>query len=169
MSINFFDSKCQSKTDQPKFGLCDDPTQSNSPAYIDTTDPNKWIAIVENTNKIEVTFTAIDNCIEIRKPDGDMDKRCDGMLTYQSSIIFVELKERRGKNSAWVGKGDEQLRNTICVFIKNYSIADYKSKKAYIANREKPHFQSSQIERMEKFKNETGFILIIQNTIEIKI
>jgi hypothetical protein len=45
MRINFFDINCQSKTNQPKFGLCDDPPPSNSPAYIDTDDCSKWIAI----------------------------------------------------------------------------------------------------------------------------
>ena len=48
-----------------------------------------------------------------------------------------------------------------------YDLEIYKSKKEYIANNKKPNFQSSQITRMDKFKDETGFRLIIQNTIEI--
>lgn len=95
-----------------------------------------------------------------------MDNRCDGMLTYNNHIIFVELKERNFRNK-WVGKGEEQLKNTINVFIANHDLEIYKSKKAYIANNKKPTFQSSQITRMDKFKDETGFRLIIQNTIEI--
>ncbi|MFN5514695.1 MAG: hypothetical protein ACK5CA_08085 [Cyanobacteriota bacterium] len=124
----------------------------------------KWIAIVENCNKIEVTFTRIDKCIEIRESDG---KRCDGMLTYEDCIIFIELKERKGKTREWVKDGDEQLRNTIDIFSNNHNISGYKNKKAYIANKKRPHFQESQMGRMEKFKNETGFILKIQNTITI--
>ena len=166
MSINFFDANCQSQTNQPKFGLCDDPNKDKDPAYIDTVDCSKWIAIVENNQEIEVIFTAIDNCIEILRSDGTMDNRCDGMLTYNNHIIFVELKERNFRNK-WVGKGEEQLKNTINVFIANHDLAIYKSKKAYIANNKKPNFQSSQITRMDKFKDETGFRLIIQNTIEI--
>jgi hypothetical protein len=96
-----------------------------------------------------------------------MDNRCDGMLTYNNHLIFVELKTRKSENSKWVGKGEEQLKNTINVFIANHDLAIYKSKKAYIANNKKPNFQSSQITRMDKFKDETGFRLIIQNTIEI--
>ena len=166
MSINFFDANCQSQTNQYKFGLCDDPNKDKDPAYIDTVDCSKWIAIVENNQEIEVIFTAIDNCIEILRSDGTMDNRCDGMLTYNKHIIFVELKERNFRNK-WVGKGEEQLKNTINVFIANHDLAIYKSKKAYIANNKKPNFQSSQITRMDKFKDETGFRLIIQNTIEI--
>lgn len=166
MSINFFDANCQSQTNQPKFGLCDDPNKDKDPAYIDTDDCSKWIAIVENNQKIEVIFTAIDNCIEILRSDGTMDNRCDGMLTYNKHIIFVELKERNFRNS-WVVKGEEQLKNTISVFIANHDLAIYKSKKAYIANNKKPNFQSSQSERMARFEAETGFRLIIQNTIKV--
>jgi hypothetical protein len=164
MSINFFDANCQSQTNQYKFGLCDDPNED--PAYIDTDDCSKWIAIVENNQEIEVIFTAIDNCIEILRSDGTMDNRCDGMLTYNNHLIFVELKEKNYRNN-WVVKGEKQLKNTINVFIANHDLEIYKSKKAYIANNKKPTFQSSQITRMDKFKDETGFRLIIQNTIEI--
>ena len=166
MSINFFKSTCQSQTNQYKFGLCDDPNKDKDPAYIDTVDCSKWIAIVENNQEIEVIFTAIDNCIEILRSDGTMDNRCDGMLTYNNHLIFVELKEKNYRNN-WVVKGEKQLKNTINVFIANHDLAIYKSKKAYIANSRKPNFQSSQSERMDRFKDETDFRLIIRNTIEI--
>jgi hypothetical protein len=169
MKINFFDKKCQSQTHRHKFGICDQPSPSENPAYLDTENPSDWIAIVENSQEIEVTFTAIDKCIEIRKVDGSggMDTRCEGMLTYANCLIFVELKERKGKNSVWVGEGEKQLRNVIRVFIENHGIEDYSSRKAYIANNKKPNFQTSQMKRMEKFRQETGFRLIIQNTIKI--
>ena len=167
MSINFFKSTCQSQTNQYKFGLCDDPNKDKDPAYIDTVDCSKWIAIVENNQEIEVIFTAIDNCIEIFRSNGERENRCEGMLTYNNHIIFVELKTRKSKNRDWCGDGENQLRKTINVFIANHDLAIYKSKKAYIANNKKPNFQSSQMERMDKFKDEIGFRLIIQNTIEI--
>lgn len=166
MSINFFDANYQSQTNQYKFRLCDDPNED--PAYIDTDidDCSKWIATVENNQEIEVIFTAIDNCIEILRSNGEKENRCDGMLTYNNHLIFVELKEKNYRNN-WVVKGEKQLKNTINVFIANHDLEIYKSKKAYIANNKKPTFQSSQITRMDKFKDETGFRLIIQNTIEI--
>ena len=170
MNINFFDERCQSNTDSSKFGLCDEPSPSEKPAYIDTDISNeqeKWITIVENKTEIEITFTAIDKCIVIKRVDGNMDSRCDGMLTYWDSIIFVELKERAVKNNVWVGKGEQQLRNAIRVFKENHSLDSYQFKKAYIANNKKPNFQSSQTNRMEKFKDDTGFRLRIENTIKI--
>jgi hypothetical protein len=167
MAINFFEEKCQNQTNQTRFGICDDPSPSKNPAYLDTKNINKWIAIVENNQGIEILFTAIDNCIEILRPDGKMDSRCDGMLTYDKKIIFVELKERNYKNSVWIDEADKQLRQTISVFVNHYDIADFYSKKAYIANRKKPQFQYSHKEKMQKFKNDTGFILIIENMIRI--
>ncbi|MFO5490953.1 MAG: hypothetical protein ACLBM6_00040, partial [Cuspidothrix sp.] len=115
MSINFFDANCQSQTNQPKFGLCNDPPPSKDPAYIDIDDCSKWIAIVENNQEIEVIFTAIDNCIEILRSNGEGENRCDGMLTYNNHIIFVELKEKNFRNN-WVAKGEKQLKNTISVW-----------------------------------------------------
>lgn len=167
MSIIFFDTNCQSQTNQPKFGLCDDPPPSENPAYININDSRKWIAIVENNQEINVIFTAIDKCIQILRSDGKMDNRCDGMLTYNNNIIFVELKERKYTNSVWIDEGENQLRKIISVFINNHDLQIFKSKKAYIANSKKPQFQYSHKERMQKFRNDTGFTLIIQNTIKV--
>ncbi|MBD1214916.1 MAG: hypothetical protein H9534_19790 [Dolichospermum circinale Clear-D4] len=167
MSINFFDTNCQSQTNQPKFGLCDDPPPSENPAYININDSRKWIAIVENNQEINLIFTAIDKCIQILRSDGKMDNRCDGMLTYNNNIIFVELKERKYTNSVWIDDGENQLRKIISVFINNHDLQIFKSKKAYIANSKKPQFQYSHKERMQKFRNDTGFTLIIQNTIKV--
>lgn len=170
MSINFFDESCQTKTNQSKFGLCDDSSLPNTPAYIDidvSNEETQWIAIVDNNNEIEVTFTAIDNCININRKDGKMDSRCDGMIIYQNHIIFVELKERNYRNSVWIEEGEQQLKNIIYLFLENNNIANYQSKKAYIANRKKPGYQFSRKEIMQKFRNETGFILLIQNIIKI--
>jgi len=58
MKINFFDKKCQSQTHRHEFGICDPPSPSENPAYLDTENPSDWIAIVENSQEIEVTFTA---------------------------------------------------------------------------------------------------------------
>lgn len=170
MSINFFDESCQTKINKSKFGLCDKSSPSVEPSYIETNTCNekeKWIAIVENENEIEITFTAIDNCIKINREDGRMDSRCDGMVIYQNHIIFVELKERSYRNSVWIEKGKQQLKNIIYLFLANNNIANYQSKKAYIANRKKPVYQFSHKEIMQQFRNETGFILLIQNIIKI--
>jgi hypothetical protein len=165
MGINFFDQDCQTITNAVEFGLCDDPLPSNTPAYIDTTNSLVWIATVCNANAAEVTFTAIDHCINIKRDNGESDSRCDAMLTYRATIIFVELKERN--NRKWIKKSEDQLRITIDNFRANHDLSLYSYKTAYMANKLKPNFQFSSNGKSEKFKNDTGFILRTENTITI--
>lgn len=165
MSIIFLDAKCQNQSNVKLFGLCDDPSPAMNPAYIDNQDGARWIAVVENEYLYSVTFTAIDHCIAIEREDGAMYKRCDGVLTYDSTVIFVELKERGGLGSAWVRDAEEQLRTTITYFEKFDEAENYTSKKAYIANKEHPKFKESQAMRMDKFLTDTGYVLRVENRI----
>jgi len=165
MSINFTEANCQYITEKKIFGLCDDPPPPSKQAYIDDENGNKWIAVIVNDQERRVTFTAIDNCIELRGENGRMDKRCDGVLTYDSTIAFVELKERGVRGNRWVEDGEKQLRSTIGYFEKTIDAQNYKIKKAYIANSEHPKFKESQARRMEQFLKETSYVLRIQNRI----
>jgi hypothetical protein len=165
MNVNFFDPLCQTTTQSSVFGICDDTPPPSKPAYIDAIDRNKWIATVENTNQRELIFVAIDNCIKIFRSDGSMDSRCDAMLAFQDTIIFVELKDRQ--SSGWLAKGESQLKNMIALFTANYDISAYKFRNAYLSNKSKPNFQSGQMTRIQKFKNDTGFILKISTVITI--
>lgn len=165
MSINFSEAKCQSTTEKKLFGLCDDPLPPPQKAYIDEVDGAKWIAIVVNDHKQRVTFTTIDNCIEIKSKNGKMAKRCDGVLTFDSTIAFVELKARDVKGVNWVKDAEKQLRSTISYFEKSVEADNYKIKKSYIANSEKPKFKESQARRMDQFLIDTGYVLRIENRI----
>ena len=167
MKINFSDAGCQTTSSRKKFGLCDDPPPKSSPAYIDELDGAKWIAVVVNDERHEVTFTSIDNCIPITKPDGRRAKRCDGVLMHGSSVIFIELKAR-ASGSDWVKEGEKQLRETICHFEQEEETSQYSKKKAYVANSERPKFRASQTRRMEQFFNDTGYILRIENRIVLE-
>lgn len=138
MSIDFKVAKCQTNSNRKLFGLCDDPPPAKKPAYIDENDGAKWIAVVVNDDCYAVTFTAIDNCIDIKRTDGTMDKRCDGVLTYDTKVIFVELKQRGALGSAWVKDAEIQLRTTIGYFEKTDDAEEFTQKKAYIANSEHP-------------------------------
>ncbi len=165
MSVNFSEAICQTHSAKELFGLCDDPSPSKNPAYIDELDGTKWIAVVVNEYKYEVIFTAIDNCIEIKREDGTMDKRCDGVLTYGSNVLFVELKERSGLGSKWVIEAEKQLRTSIGYFETTEEAENYTKKKAYIANREHPKFKESQARRMDQFLIDTDYVLRIENRI----
>ena len=67
MRVNFSEANCQCVTEKNLFGICDDPPPPQKQAYIDEVDGAKWIAVVVNEDNQEVTFTAIDNCIEIKR------------------------------------------------------------------------------------------------------
>jgi hypothetical protein len=164
MSFTLPAKGCETYSSIKKFGLCDDAPPAKNPAYIDEDDGRKWIAIVSNELMHEVTFTAIDNCIEEMRADGKMAKRCDGVLTYPSTIIFVELKERGALGPKWVKDAEDQLRITIDNF-ENTNPNLYIVKKAYIANNQHPEFKSSQMARMDKFTDEMGYELQIVNRI----
>ncbi|WP_293298852.1 hypothetical protein [Pedobacter sp. UBA4863] len=168
MSIDFFKASCQTTTNNIQFGLCDDDDvfPNETPAYVDDVDPAIWIAEVSNPKGIHVTFTAIDHCIDgILRSDGENDNKCDGMLTYPESILFVELKNR--KSGGWVTKGLDQINKTIVHFTNNNDINLYPNKLAYISNNLRPNFSKSYLSVIQKFKDDTDFNLNIKRLIEI--
>lgn len=169
MTIDLNVAKCQTYSNQKLFGLCDEPSPIEKPAFIDEKNGAKWIAVVVNEHKFEVTFTAIDHCIEILRKDGNKDKRCDGVLTYGTNIIFVELKQISGLGNDWVKVAEKQLRTTIAHFKNSEEAQIYTSKKAYIANSEHPKSKESQARRMEQFFIDThGYVLRIENRIVLE-
>ena len=170
MEIDFLNSQCQSVSNKKRFGLCDEQ-DNKEPAYLDEQNEDKWIAVVENEELKEVHFIAIDYCIDIwrDKEKKEMDNRCDGMLWYETSIVFVELKDRVSKKNtnAWVKAGEIQLKRTIEYFEKTGQSDKFTEKRAYIANKAHPIFKESQLQRMKSFKQETGYTLRIENRIKI--
>ena len=163
--FSFFDSKYQYVSTKKIFGLCDDEPPSHEPAYLDETDGSKWIAVVENDRQFEVRFIALDNSIKLFKPNGDQDRCSDGLLTFHSTIIFVELTTATHKN--WKKDKDDQLRTTISHLKKTKEANQYEIKKAYIANSNRRVSNTSYQSRMDIFLNDTGYDLRIQNRIEI--
>jgi len=167
MSSIFLNSECATKSDRKRFGLYDDPSPAQNKAYLKENEGETWIAVVHNDLRTEITFTAVDNCIDIYREDGKMEKRCDGFLSFETTIIFVELKQREDINNKWVIEAEEQLKATISNFEKEEEAARFDDKKAYISNSMRPKFKSSQSERMERFSKSTGYILRIENTIKL--
>lgn len=165
--ITLTEAACQTQSNKKMFGLCDDPHPAKNPAFIDEDNGNKWIAVVINDRDFDVVFTAVDHCIDTKRADGKMDNRCDGVLSYESTVIFVELKERSAKGNEWVVDAEIQLRSSIGYFEKQVNSDDFSLKKAYIANKDHPKFKETQSSRMRKFQDETGYTLRIENRIEL--
>jgi len=165
MPINFLDPNCSTNSNNPTFGLCDDPPPSNAPAYIDEINPTIWIAKVNNPRSENITFFAIDNCVNVLRPDGTLDSRCDGVLSYIDNLIFVELKSRQ--SGKWLQKGRKQLTTTIDNFKLNHNISQYSNVEGYVCNNLKPLAHTGQASNIQKFKDDTGFILKGKREIDI--
>ena len=162
MSINFFQANCQNNTSATSFGICDN--QNGTPCFIDTANQNDWFAKAENDNAIEVTLTAVDNCISVLRPNGQMDNRCDGILTYTNNIVFVELKNQRAD---WITDAIHQIEITIQHFMANHNLNSIQHKRAFAANKKHPHFQFGNPERSQRFFSQYKVRLNIEAIIKI--
>jgi hypothetical protein len=163
MSTNFFNNRCQEPSISAQlFGLCDD--QNGLKAYTNVLTPNTWVATVENPETKPVIFTAIDNCVEILRGDGSLERRCDGMLTYTDNIVFVELKE---VEKAWITGAVEQLETTIQYFTENHDINLFRHKRAFACNKKHPRFKVIEPETKKRFFHNYRVRLNIQGIIKI--
>ncbi|MBK7868587.1 MAG: hypothetical protein IPJ75_17220 [Ignavibacteriales bacterium] len=163
MSFDFINSPCrESPRIESKFGICDD--QVGTKAYTDSGDDSKWIAFVRNEDEKEITFTAIDNCLEFFKNRSqEKESTCDGMLTFDDGIYFVELKTQ---DSNWLQKALGQLENTI-ILLQNHH-RNYRFKKAFACNKRHPSFHVFDNELNKRFFKQYGFRIDINNEIIIK-
>ncbi len=166
MSVDFFNAVCQKTTSEKKFGLYD--AEDKTPAKIKLTDESTWNATIFNNTGKMVNFTAIDNCIDVFRENGEMDSRCDCMLTYDLMLLFVELKNKR---DSWQTEGLSQIENIAKIMIDE--IPDYyysfKKRKAIVANRKSqfPAFHNSNAEQRQYFSSR--FKMRIQFEAEITI
>ena len=165
--IDFF--KKESEVSAKRFGICDDTDEgAKTPAYIDTNPDNEceWIACVDNRTTKSVCFIAVDNKIEIRRANGEMENRCDAMLHNEDYLVFIELKDLK-KN--WIQHAvEEQLLPTINVFKANHAISTVRHRLAYACNKKHPQFAYSHKVYMQQFKDTTGVRLIIGRDIILK-
>ncbi len=165
MAINFFED--EKVVNDVRFGICDDVDVSvKTPAYVDLTHEARWVAKVTNNSGCPVGFIAVDNKIEMRRENGEMENRCDAMLHNDIYVIFVELKDQT-KN--WIKRAvEEQLLTTINIFKANHDISKYRYRIAYACNKRHPVFAVSQKEYMQRFKKEHNVRLIIGCDIVLK-
>jgi hypothetical protein len=158
MAIDFFQTKCQSKTNEKVFGIYDVP-----PATLLFEKSNDWNVWIDNSTAKEITHTAIDYCLGISGTEGE---RCESMLTYDDVLTFIELKDRDG--GRWAGKARDQLKNTIYLFKRDANINAYKRLYAYIANKQRPYFKAGGKSFSQQFEDETGFVLRVSDVITIE-
>lgn len=158
--MDFFKPECQSGPfSQAQFGLCDD--QIATRAYVDTTDPAKWVATVENPSHRAVTFTAIDKCV-IQDGDEPGRGRCDGMLTTDDLLYLVELKDQK---TNWQPHAIAQLKSTIEFLRDHHDLKCFRHKKAFACNKRHKTFATIDNEFQLQFFRDYGFRIDIQATV----
>ena len=118
-----------------KFGICDG--ENDTKAFVTTDTELKWICTVVNQQAMDVEFRAIDYCVIILRKDGNQERICDAMLTYNDNIVFIELKE---KVKSWMEDGIDQIQKTLPYFTANHNLAEFRHKRAFVANRRHPDF-----------------------------
>lgn len=166
--MSFFDSGCQTLTDLSTFGIVDDTSQPTKPAYITDLDPPSWDVIVNNANKKNLIFYAIDGCILFYKDAArtQLESTCDAALVDDTTVYFIEIKKRTGKG--WIGKAANQLVNTISLYKANDPDAQNSNIVGHIANSLRPQARVSHASLMAKFKIDTdGCKLNIQQQLEV--
>lgn len=157
MAINFFEPQCTTNTSEKVFGIYDIP-----PATLEFDNSEVWIAWVDNEYQKEITFTAVDGCLNIPRNEGE---RCEAMIRYDDTLIFIELKDRDG--GRWAGKARDQLANTIKLYKRDAGLNGYNRLYSYIANKQRPNFKSGGKSFSQQFEDETGFILRVSDVIKI--
>ena len=160
--MDFFKPECQSGPfGQERFGLCDD--QNATPAYVDTTTPEKWVATVENPARKAVTFTAIDKCV-IQDGDEPSRGRCDGMLTTEDLLYLVAWKDTKDD---WQSHAIEQLASTIMFLHNHHDLTRFRHKKAFACNKRHRAFATIDNELQRRFFQNYGFRIDVQATVLI--
>lgn len=161
MPINYLNDEVRRDSQSVKFGICDD--DSCYCAYVDEVNPSLWIAEVSNPNKKTINFYPIDHCVEVYRPNGELDNHCDGLLRSGNDLMFVELKDR--VSHGWIAQGLLQLKVSIANFKKYHSTDDFDVISARLCNKQRPMAVVSCRREIEEFKKDTGYIVQVDRRI----
>ena len=167
MNINFFaqEYRLESIKQDTLLGICD--PEGERPAYTTTEcGADKWCATIQNTNVKNLQFIAIDKNIDIRKPDGNKESSCDGMIYIADTkeLCFVELKNYRV--GGYIACAAGQLLNTLKYFLENHNYKDFTNRRAFACNPSHPNFAYSARSRIQDFYKRTHFRLLPQAIIK---
>ena len=141
--------------------------QDVRPAFVTTEGELKgWNAVVDNPVADQVAFVPLDHNIVIRPTPETTYSLCDCMLYHGTNwLALVELKDQA---KGWIEDAICQLVSTIELIQANPRTTDFALHEAYAANKQHPAFHFSAKSRMNEFRNETKFRLIITNRIKVK-
>ena len=156
---------CKESTKVERFGLCDKNSDKREPAFIDIKNESIWDVAVLNPIKKEVTFKAVDFCVDIFRVGNELIKRCEGFLFYENKVLFIELKNR--EKGRWLIDAREKFQETILKFRENHPSAGYELLEPIVAN--KLFFRAHQNEMVQKriLKDNTGLEFHVTTIVNI--
>lgn len=162
---------CKQTVTEKRFGISDAKSDAKEPAFVSFENEEDWDLTVENPQSKEVTFKAIDFCVDFYREEQNeigqlmQKKRCEGFLYYDDQLIFFEIKNRQ--NGDWLSKAVAQFIEPIPEFQKAHPELPYKIQKPIIVNRK--HGRNNQSESINKKKMHEvfGFDFQVKNTITI--
>lgn len=180
--------KCLQNITSKIFGISDADANNRLPAKIITSNDIEWDFSIENPHNKNVRFKAIDFCVDIfrtgtynvedenRKTkdfssdcfhpnNNELIKRCEGFLLLESSIHFIEIKNRPDGN--WLSDARKKFEETILSFREHHPEFAFIKTKAIVSNN--LFFRTHQSEKIEKkiLKDKIGVEFIISNKILI--
>lgn len=163
--IDFFNSDCGfEETKSDKFGIHDE-LDNDTKAYLVFDSKKTWTLKVLNLKGKSIEFYPIDNCVKIYKERSNgKESTCDGMLKFDSQLIFIELTESSYKG---IEECISQIKSTICLFKKYHPHLVFAKKNAVVSKLTR---RTSTIihERCLDFREETGFGLAVKTVLKIK-
>lgn len=161
MKYNFFKRAYFSELERRDeiIGICDPVGERHAYTTTDINCPDKWCATIDNPQKKQLRFTAIDKNIVIKRDNGELESTCDGMIyaTETRELSFVELKDWR--TSGAMKKAVSQLSSTLKVFLANHDYSLFNNRRAHACNPSHPYFKHSYRELSSEFMNKYHFRL----------
>lgn len=161
---------CRSTTNASSFGIIDEISEPEDPAFLQDYRPDEWHITVKRNSQSNypVTFNAIDKCLEFPQTDNPNieNSRCEGILYFDDRIYFLEIKNDNG--SHYTEQAKRQLSRSIHVFSNNHDLSIYHKRIAVIANIEKPRAPEIALTEKEKFFDDNFQFDLIRST-EISI
>ncbi len=179
---------CSAVTNQDRFGISDANSHLRRPAEVRLNDEPNWDFTVINSNNKEVNFKAVDFCVDIyRTGTYDLDddnrdvsqfssdnanpvyieliKRCEGFLTFDSSILFIEIKRRPHGN--WLSDAREKFEETILSFMEHHPDSPFNVIEPIVSNMLFNRVHQSEMVQKKILKDKIGVELKIQKSYEI--
>ncbi len=172
------------------FGISDVNGGNGLPAKVNAVNPDPVADfIVSNHSNTEVIFKAVDWCIPIYRTgtydldndsrnsvdfssnsegdDADLIKRCEGFLQFKASIVFIEIKNRKGGRGGWIKDAREKFEETILSFREHHPDLANQIVKPRLCNPSFGSVHQNEIIQKRILKDKIGLEFLRENSITI--